>query len=459
MKKTWQAWKQKSRYGEVFHVCFPLVIGMSATTVMEFTDRLFLANYSLDAIAAASPAGISAFLFMSFFGGVGAYSSVFIAQYLGAGERKKIGAVLWQSIYFCLFSGCILILISFFAGNPLFRMAGHSPEVRVLEEIYFNILCRGAIFHVAAQTLAGFFTGRGVTRPVMLFNILGMAVNIPLDYALIYGVWGFPELGITGAALATVASWCVTTLLLASIIFTRKNNDTFHIFKSYPFDKEIFLRLMKFGIPGALQFSLDILAFTIFVLLVGRIGKIELAATNIVIAINSIAFMPAVGVSQGVSVLVGQALGRKKPDQARHITWSSAHMLLAYIFIIDLLFIFAPDHLLTLFIPPGGGGEEYASLVQIGTSLLQIISVYLLLDALYMIFSGALKGAGDTRFIMLCIGSAALFFMIIPVFVGIEYLNFTIEQAWLCVLAFISVLFLIVSLRYRQGKWQDMLVI
>ncbi len=443
----------------MFRVCFPLVLGMSATTVMEFTDRLFLANYSIDAISAASPAGISALLFMSFFGGIGAYNSIFIAQYTGTGERKMIGAVLWQSIYFCLFAGFALLLISFFVGRPLFHLAGHSPEIQELEEAYFNILCRGAIFHVAAQTLAGFFTGRGITRPVMLFSILGMVVNIPLDYALIYGAWGFPELGIQGAALATVVSWCVTAILLVRLIFTRRNNMLFHIRSSFGFNGTLFLRLMKFGIPGALQFSLDILAFTFFILLVGRIGKLDLAATNIVIAINSIAFMPAIGVSQGVSVLVGQALGRGQPEQATHITWSSAHMLLVYVSIIDLLFIFAPDHILTLFTLSNQAGAEYASLVETGTSLLRIISVYLILDALYMIFSGVLKGAGDTRFIMFCIGNAALFCMILPVYIGIEYFDFTIKQAWLCVLLFIAVLFAIVSFRYKQGKWQKMLVI
>ncbi len=459
MMEFWHTWKKDSRYSDVFRVCFPLVLGMSATTVMEFTDRLFLANYHIDAISAASPAGIAALLFMSFFGGIGAYSSVFISQYMGAGERDKIGIVLWQAIYFTLLAGALLILISIFAGRPIFLLAGHSPEVRELEEIYFNILCRGAIFHVATQTLAGFFTGQGKTKPVMLFSIVGMAVNIPLDYALIYGAWGLPELGIAGAALATVISWCVTTLLMIRLIFTSKNNHTFQLRRNYGFHPSMFLRMMKFGIPGALQFSLDIFAFTIFILLVGRIGKIELAASNIVIAINSIAFMPAIGVSQGISVLVGQALGRRQPDEARRLTWSSIHLLLIYVLVIDLIFIFAPEILLSLFIPADHNGVESTVLLETGRSLLHIIAAYLLLDSLYMVFSGVLKGAGDTRFVMFSIGCAALFFMFLPVYCGIEYFDFSIQQAWMCVVIFIVVLCGIVSWRYRQGKWEKMTVI
>ncbi len=455
----WTAWRQKSRYRDVLRVCFPLVLGISATTVMEFTDRLFLANYSLNAIAAAAPAGITAFLFMSLFGGIGAYSSVFIAQYIGSGKPDKVGLVLWQSIYFCLFSGIILVLISFLAGKPIFEFAGHSQEIQALEEVYFSILCRGAIFHVTAQTLSGFFTGRGHTKPVMYFTILGMSVNIPLDYALIFGAWGFPEMGIKGAAIATVVGWLITSVCLAILIFTRRNIHLFKLYERVNFDLKIFLRLMKYGIPGALQFSLDILAFTIFILMVGRIGKLELAVTNIVIAINSVAFMPAMGVSHGISSLVGQALGKKDPDLARHFTWSSAHLLLVYILVIDLFFIFTPQQLLALFIPPEIRGEEYLALQSMGVSLLRIVSIYLLFDALYMVFSGTLKGAGDTRFIMYSVGGATLLCMIMPLYIGIEYLHFSVLEAWLCVLGFILSLFTIVSLRYKKGKWKKMLVI
>ncbi len=453
------AWLKKWQYREVFRVCFPLVMSMSATTVMEFTDRVFLSNYSIDAISAVAPAGITAYLFMAFFGGVAGYTQIFIAQYYGAGRHDRIGASLWQGIYFTLFSGFIFVALSFFAAKPIFSLAGHPPEVVALEELYFNIICRGAVLHVAMSCLASFFSGRGITRPVMIFHVIGMAVNIPLDYALIFGVWGMPELGVKGAALATVASWFLVTLLLVLFIFTPENRKKYRLFSNCYFEASLFKRLLRFGIPGSLQFTLDILGFTLFILLVGRIGKPELAATNIVISINALAFMPSMGVSQGVSALVGQALGRSKPDYASLITWSSIHLLLLYILAVDLLFIFFPEQLLALFIPSSHSPEEYGEIVKIGVGLLQIVSIYLLLDALYMVLSGVLRGAGDTRFMMWTIGFASLFILILPTYFGITYFGFTIKQAWYCVLAFIGALFLLVSFRYRQGKWKKMLVI
>ena len=456
MGRLWKEWKKKHRYREVAMVCFPLVMSMAAITVMEFTDRVFLSNYSLNAISAVTPAGIAVFLIVAFFGGVAGYTNVFIAQYCGAGAHKRVGVALWQGVYFSLFSGILAAFAVTFIAKPLFALAGHAPDIQKLEIIYFKILGWGSIFHIGNHALSGFFAGRGITRPVMIINAIGMAVNIPLDYALINGIWIFPELGITGAAIATVASWGLITLLFSCMIFTRANHKAF-LTRYGRYDPDIFFRLMRFGVPGAMQFSMDILAFTFFVFMVGRIGKTELAVSNIVISINSLAFMPAMGFSYGVSALVGQALGRQQPEEAKLAAWSAIHILLAYTFIIDLLFLFAPNSVLSVFIP-AIQAADYAAVMETGIALLRIVAAYILMDALYMTFAGVLKGAGDTHFIMWSIGFVSLFVMILPVYIGIEIFQQGINYAWMCVLMFITSLFIVTSARYRQGKWKKMLV-
>lgn len=444
---------------QVLKVCLPLVLSLSATTVMEFTDRVFLANYSIDAISAALPAGITSFLFLALLGGVGGYAGVFIAQYTGRGDFDKVGTVLWQGIFFTLFSGIILWLIGEFGAKPIFSLAGHPLEVRKLEEIYFSILSKGAILHVAMVTLSTFFTGRGLTRPVMLITFVGVIVNIPLDYALIYGKWIFPELGIKGAALATVAAWGVNVALLGILIFTKENNRRFHLYTACKFDSVIFTRLMRYGIPGSLQFTMDILAFTLFILLVGRIGKAELAATNIVLSINSLAFMPSMGASQGMSILVGQALGSKSPTLASNYVRSGCQLLLCYILFVDLLFIFAPDLVLAPFLATTSADQAFSSVALQSKILLKILAAYLFFDALYMILSGALRGAGDTKYMMFAITASSLICLIIPVYLGVTYFQISVTVAWLWILLFIIALFLLSALRYKSGRWKNMLVI
>ncbi len=444
------------QYREVLRVSLPLVAGTSTTMIMEFTDRVFLSHYSLAAIAAAMPGGVAAFLFISFFMGIAGYVSVFIAQYTGAGERKRVGCALWQGIWFSLLSGLCTAALWFIAV-PLFRLGGHSPEVQAAEVVYFRILCLGGGCNVLQICLSSFYSGLGKTRAVMVINIMGMVLNIPLDYALINGIWIFPELGIAGAGIATVSAWAFMAGLFAFFIFTRKNDRNFGVLTAWRFEKDLFVRLIRFGGPGGMQFSMDIFAFTFFVFMVGRIGWRELAVTNMVFSVNSLAFMPMFGFSMGTSILVGQAIGRNRPDEAVSVTRSTLHIAWAYTIVMGLIFLFMPEQTLSLF--GTGSGEQADEIAKTGVILLRFVTCYIFFDANYMILIGALKGAGDTRFIMWTLGSLSLAVMVLPVWIGIVHCGAGLYYAWACCTFFIFCLCCVSVWRYRQGKWKAMRVI
>jgi len=458
MDSQFSGQKAARPYRRVLRVSLPLVVSVASTMVMEFTDRIFLANYSLDAIAAALPAGITSFLFISFFLGTAQYCNVFVAQYTGSGRLHRVGAVLWQGIYFSVLSGLVMAGL-YFLAEPLFRLGGHSPEVQALEVIYFRILCLGSGILIIGTSLSCFFSGRGWTRPVMIINMTGTLFNIPLDYALINGIWIFPEWGIKGAGIATVMSWALMALIFVLMVFTRKNDRVFKVKSHREFEPDLFGRLMRFGIPSAVQFCMDIFAFTVFILMVGRIGKLELAVTNIVLSINSLAFMPMMGFSLGTSTLVGQALGRNRVDEALAATRATIHIVLFYIFWLLLLFLFLPGALLELFRPQHMTPEGYSAIRDAGVILLRFVSVYIFLDALYMVCIGVLKGAGDTRFIMWSIGLLSLIVMILPIYIGVELFGAGLYYAWSCATCFIFFLFATSFWRYRQGRWKKVRVI
>jgi MATE family multidrug resistance protein len=450
--------KSSQSYRDILRVSMPLVVSMTTTVVMTFTDRVFLANYSIDAIAAALPAGITAFVFISFFADTAGYCSVFVAQYTGAGALPRVGSALWQAAYFALAAWLIMVGLSF-AGGPLFRLVGHPPEVQRLEATYFKVLCLGSGIHIVGMSFAGFFTGRGVTRPVMIIYIIAMFVNVPLDYALINGIWLFPELGILGAALATVFSWASATVLLGLLVFTRENDQIFKVFNNRAFDNDLFRRLLRYGVPSSLQFSLDVFAFLFFVLIVGRIGKVELAVTNIGIALDSISFRPLVGFALGTSTLVGQALGRNRPEEAVAAARATMVIVASYISVLVLLYVFLPQPLLDLFRPRDIGPADFAAIKHMGVVVLRFVAAYLLLDGLYMISTAVLKGAGDTRFIMWSMGIISFFGMILPVYIGIEVFGWGVYYAWGCTVFFLCQLAVLTSWRFYQGKWQSMRVI
>ena len=458
MNSQFSTQKEVKPYRDVLRISLPLVASMSSTMIMEFTDRIFLANYSLDAIAAALPAGITSFLFISFFMGTAQYLNVFVAQYTGSATLHRVGAVLWQGIYFSVLSGVVMASL-YFLAEPLFRFSGHSPEIQTLEVIYFRILCLGSGILIIGTSLSCFFSGRGRTRPVMIINMIGTLFNIPLDYALINGIWIFPEWGIRGAGIATVMSWLLMALVFAFMLFTRKNDRVFKVISHRRFEASLFGRLMRYGIPSAVQFSMDIFAFTFFILMVGRIGKIELAVTNIVLSIDSLAFMPLMGFSLGTSTLVGQALGRNRVDQALAATRATIHIVLFYMFVLLFLFLFLPRPLLELFRPNHMTPEGFTAIREAGIILLRFVAAYLFFDALYMVCIGVLKGAGDTRFIMWTIGLFSVIIMILPIYIGVEIFGAGIYYAWSCATLFVFFLFASSFWRYRQGRWKKVRVI
>jgi MATE family multidrug resistance protein len=455
MNSQFSTQKEVKPYREVLRISLPLVASMSSTMIMEFTDRIFLANYSLDAIAAALPAGITSFLFISFFMGTAQYLNVFVAQYTGSGTLHRVGAVLWQGIYFSVLSGLVMASL-YFLAEPLFRFGGHSPEVQALEVIYFRVLCLGSGILIIGTSFSCFFSGRGLTRPVMIINMAGTLFNIPLDYALINGVWIFPEWGILGAGIATVMSWSLMALVFALMVFTRKNDRVFKVISHRAFEPGLCGRLMRYGIPSAVQFSMDIFAFTVFILMVGRIGKIELAVTNIVLSIDSLAFMPLMGFSLGTSTLVGQALGRNRVDQALAATRATIHIVLFYMSVLLFLFLFLPQPLLELFRPNHMTPEDYTAIREAG---IRFVAAYIFFDSLYMVCIGVLKGAGDTRFIMWSIGLLSVAVMILPIYIGVEVFGAGLYYAWSCATLFVFCLFASSFWRYRQGRWKKVRVI
>ena len=431
---------------------------MGSITLMQFTDRIFLANYSVDAIAAALPAGIASFTFISFFMGVANYTNSFVAQYSGARAYHRIGPALWQGIYFSLLAAVLLALL-YFASERLFSLVGHSARIRSLEVTYFNVLTLGAGLVVLGSALACFYTGRGLTWTVMLVHMAGAAVNIPLDYCLINGVGPFPELGIKGAAIATVTAYAIIVLTLILLFFSPNNRTRFRTWEGRAFDTILFRRLMRYGLSSGIQFFLEIFGFTFFIQMLGRLGDLELAASNIVLSIEMLGFLPMVGFHIGNATLVGQAIGRDRPEEGVYATTSALHLTLAYMMLLATAFVFMPEPLLSLFKAKSHTASQYTEIMDLGVILMRFVAVFCFFDALNLIFSGAIKGAGDTRFIMWTIAALSLGVMIGPVYLAVEVIGAGLYTVWTLATLYGCSLGVAFMLRYRQGKWKKMRVI
>ena len=457
MQSVKNRWNIDGGYREVLVIAIPLILSTATWSVQHFVDRMFLAWYSPETIAAAMPAGMLCFTVISVFMGTGGYVSTFVAQYYGAKRYHRIGPVMWQGVYISLVGGLVMLCIIPFAGSA-FRMIGHSPAIQAYEVIYFQIMCVGGGAYIGSFVLSGFYSGRGKTWPVMWVNAVTTVVNLVLDYVLIFGRWGFPELGIRGAAIATVVAGIFSLIVYFALLFSGGKDSIYHTKKGWRFNKDLFRRLLRFGLPSGMQFFLEIAGFTGFVLVVGRLGTASLAATNIAFNINTLAFMPMIGCGIAISVLVGQYLGAQKTDIAKTAVYSGFHLTFIYMTGIAAMYVLAPDIFVAPFAhkaDPGGFAEIY----RYSVILLRFVAIYSLFDAMNIIFCSAIKGAGDTRFVMFMTVILSVFVLILPVYVAIEIMESGLMMAWVFATVYVALLGITFYARFLGGKWESMRVI
>ena len=450
-------WNSPGGYREVLVIAIPLILSTATWSIQHFVDRMFLTWYSPEAIAAAMPAGMLNFSMVSIFMGTAGYVTTFVAQYYGARQFHRIGPALWQGVYISLFGG-LLILCAIPFAESFFSLVGHSPLVQQNEVAYFEILCLGGGAYAASYALSGFFSGRGKTWPVLWVNVATTVVNLVLDYALIFGHWGFPELGIRGAGIATVVAGVFSLLMFFALLCSGSNNDTFHTIKGWRLERDLFVRLLRYGFPSGVQFFLEMAGFTAFVLLVGRLGIASLAATNIAFNINTLAFMPMIGCGIAISVLVGQYLGGDKPDRAQSVVYSGFHLTLVYMLSIASAYVLVPDVFVAPFALRADPGE-FSEIYGYSIVLLRFVAVYSVFDTMNIIFCSAIKGAGDTRYVMLVTVILSVFLFIIPVYLVVVVFELGLMVAWVFATIYITLLGVVFYLRFLGGKWKTMRVI
>jgi MATE family multidrug resistance protein len=389
--------------------------------------------------------------------GTASYINTFVAQYYGAARPRQIGPSIWQGFYLSLAGGLLLLLLA--PLSPLlFEWIGHPAEVRLLEIRYFRVLCYGSIFPIANSALAAFFSGRGKPWPVMWVHLVATGVNIALNYLLIFGNFGFPELGITGAAVSTVASGVVSFSIFSMMILRPRNNELYATASGWRPNLELLRRILRFGFPNGVQFFIDVFGFTVFILLVGRLGLAELAATNIAFNINSLAFMPMIGLGMAISILVGQYVGEGRVALASRSTYSGAIICFLYMGLIALSYLVVPDFYIGLFTAKSAPGS-FEEIRSIAVVLLRFVALYSVFDTMNIVFAAGIKGAGDTRFVMIMILIVSTVVLVVPTFLSLVVFQAGIYTAWIFVTAYISILGFGFLLRFLQGKWKSMRVI
>lgn len=442
---------------ELANVAVPLVLSCGSLSIMHVVDRIFLTWWSTDAVAAALPAGMIQWAAMSIAMGNATYVNTFIAQYEGAGQKQRVSESFWQGVYLALIWGGILLL-----GIPLstriFYWIGHVAEVQTLEVDYFSILCLGSGPALLSTVLSCFYTGRGKTMVVMWVNLASVFLNMVLDYCLIFGAGPFPAMGIKGAAIATVIANVAMVAFYAFVIFAKHEARVYGLFNHYRWNRELFIRLIRYGFPNGMLFFVDIIGFTLFIVLVGRIGKIELAATTIAFNLNSLAFVPMMGVGTAVMTLVGTRIGEGQPLLAVMTTWKAFAASAVYMLIFAAIYVGLPDLLLSPY-EPEVMTEDFLEVKRTTVILLRFAALFSFFDAAVVVFGSAIRGAGDTKFCMIFSLVTGWAIMVIPTFLIWMYADDKLFGSWTACTTYIGVLGIGYLIRFQAGHWKKMRVI
>ena len=457
MRPDYSQWERAKRgYGAILRLALPLIVTSGMVTIQQFVDRLFLTWYSPEAIAAVTPSGILYFTLTCLFSGTVAYANTFVAQYHGSGQFKRIGGVIWQSVYLSVAGGVLLMLL-YVPAPYLFRLMGHPAAVCGLEIAYFRLLALGSVPMLLAQGLSAYFSGRGKMWTILVLHVAATGCNIALNYLLIFGCCGLPAMGIRGAGLATVASMCILALLFLCAIRLAKTGRQGHGFAAWHPQAALIKRMLRFGLPAGVQSFLEMITFTAFLVFVGRLGTRALAATNIAFNINTLAFLPMIGLGITISVLVGQHMGREESHAAARITYRGFHLALAYMVVMALGYILLP----ALFLAPfkAGSPADFADIYAMCVVLLRFVAFYSLFDAMNIVFAFALKGAGDTRFVMLMMVALSLCVFVLPAWGLLLVTTPSLYHLWVLATLFISLLGIAYYLRFRHGSWRHIRLI
>jgi MATE family multidrug resistance protein len=401
-------------------------------------------------MAAALGGGVASFFSFCFFVGLFSYGNALSAQYLGAGEPEKCPKVVTQGIVMTLMSAPILTLITFLVAG-IFASMGHDPRQVELERTYYLILMAGVLVTLAKVCMSSYFAGIGRTYVVMICDVFGLVVNVPLCYAMAFGKFGFPALGIVGAGVSTVIATILAFLLFVAFYFRREHREAFRVPDSFRIDLKILRRYWRLGFPSGLEMFLNVAAFNLFLLMFQSYGVSEGASAAIVFNWDVLSFIPMIGLHVAVISLIGRFVGARDMARTNEVIAAAFTLALSYSALLAIVYSTLRFPLVEVFAPPSG---DFTAIRELAAFMMVGLSCYVMADAIILVSGGILRGAGDTRWLM--VASVSLHWaMLVAQFFIIHVFDYGPKASWLAFVALVISIALTYAWRLRGGRWRD----
>jgi MATE family multidrug resistance protein len=445
----------------ILALALPMFLNSSIQAVLNLTDTWFIGRISSTAVAAIAAVHWLSLGFLMLFGGVAMGVQTFAAQAYGAGRFRRAGAAAWSGIWASLLMLPAFLLLAWLGPLALARL-GLDPEVTALASQFWQPRMAGGVLALLLWATMSYFYGTGQIRTAVLLNLMVAAANAVLNEALMFRLgWG-----IAGSAWATNGA-LATGFILSMFVFTQRSlgrrRYAGHLLWR-PRLRQI-KAMFLIGLPIGAMIAFDILGLAVFQLMMARLGVVEAAATQIVMMLTSLAYMPAVGLGMAGTTLVGQSIGAGDPAWARRLGNRVILMAIVHMGGVGLLLAAAGTWLASLFVAPADPNAQ--AVMALTATLLWVAACYQLFDGLQLGAGFCLRGAGDTRFpaVMLLVLSWAVFLPLTHVLTfasgqgpiaSLPGFGFGAIGGWWAAVVYIMALALALAGRWASRRWMAM---
>jgi MATE family multidrug resistance protein len=439
--------RARSPLAELLLLAIPTVAQMCSYTAMQFADTWMLSRLGVAEPTAAGNGAMAAWSVIGFGVGVLFCVNALVSQHFGQKDYPACGRYLWQGVWFSLFYGVLAAPVLPLAPR-LFRTLGHEPSLISLEATFFQITVGATAIKLAATALGQFLLATNRPWIVMFSAVCGVSANLVVNCFLVFGYAGFPKLGVAGAAWGTNVGVTVELLVLAAIALRphiRQKVNT----------ADWFLRpghmrtLLKIGVPSGAQLVADITAWTLFqAWVIAQFSTAAMAANTFAFRYLAVSFMPAFGISTAVTALVGRYIGAGQPDVAARRAHLGFAVAAIYMAACGVAYVLGRNVLMGLF-------THDPEVLRLGAIVLIFCGVYQLFDAMYIVYNGALRGAGDTF-----VPAVTLFVLCWGITVGGGYAvahwrpQWGLVGPWGMATAYGAILGVFMLLRFGRGRWR-----
>ena len=429
----------------LFYLALPIVITNLLQTAYNLADTFWLGQYSTEALAAISFGFPLVFLLISFGIGISIAGSVLVAQFVGAGEEEEAEYAASQTMTFAVLASILLGALGYLFVEDILRLLGASPEVLPGATDYMQVISLGIVFLFGFLVFISLMRGYGDTITPMLVMFGSVAVNVVLDPFLIFGWWVFPELGVAGAAYATVFSRSLALAVGLAIMFRGNRGVRINLSQMKP-DLAYVRRIVRLGGPASVEVTGRALSVNLLLVVVGLFSTTVVAAFGIGTRVFSVIFLPAIAVAQAVETMSGQNIGAGKPDRAEATADFAAKVMFVVLSAMGVVVYVFTEPLVAVFTTDPAVVEE-------GANFLRIVAPTFGLLGVLRAYSGSFRGAGKTM-ISAVIAISALGVVRLPVaWFGAQafgpsgiWWSFVVSNLVGAVIAFVW---------YKQGTWRD----